>query len=370
MTKKWIPAFLLGITMVVPFCILLRAQQPNKPSSAAKTTPRAITNLDVIKMVQAGLSESIVINTIQSRKSKFDVSPDGLIALHKGGVTQGEMDSIMAVANGTAPAASQPSSSTYAAAPPTPAAAPATPALASTKSRLPVVTVVQNGSTQEIALEKTQLAQTKTKPSSMKSLASDSVLTQAMTSEVSSAAAMAATHAGSPIGGTSVQQGAAIFSGLMAHRKPMVTYVWGVQNPASTNVLQTATPTFNIDFSNAPGVNPDEFEPAVVRLTPAQNTCRLVGATQGKDDASTTPAADWQLYSSFMEERVTVNSRKVAKGQYQLSPSLALLPGEYALVLRPVSKSKKFSGGEVARAQGDGLMFDAAWSFQISNDAQ
>jgi hypothetical protein len=46
------------------------------------------------------------------------------------------------------------------------------------------------------------------------------------------------------------------------------------------------------------------------------------------------------------------------------------VPGEYGIVLRPVSKGKKFSGGDVARAQGDGLMFDAIWTFQISEDAE
>jgi hypothetical protein len=40
------------------------------------------------------------------------------------------------------------------------------------------------------------------------------------------------------------------------------------------------------------------------------------------------------------------------------------------VVLRPVTKDKKFSGGDVGRAQGDGLMFDAAWTFQISDDAE
>jgi hypothetical protein len=47
-----------------------------------------------------------------------------------------------------------------------------------------------------------------------------------------------------------------------------------------------------------------------------------------------------------------------------------LMPGEYAVVLRPVSKSKRFSGGDVARGQGDGLMFDSAWSFEVSTDAE
>jgi hypothetical protein len=39
-------------------------------------------------------------------------------------------------------------------------------------------------------------------------------------------------------------------------------------------------------------------------------------------------------------------------------------------LLRPISKDKKFSGGDVARAQGDGLMFDAIWTFQISDTAE
>jgi len=47
-----------------------------------------------------------------------------------------------------------------------------------------------------------------------------------------------------------------------------------------------------------------------------------------------------------------------------------LAAGEYGVVLRPVSKSKNFSGGDVLRAQGDGLMFDAVWTFQIPEDAQ
>jgi hypothetical protein len=149
-----------------------------------------------------------------------------------------------------------------------------------------------------------------------------------------------------------------------------VTYVWGVPNPASTNVLQTSSPSFSVDFSNMTGIDLGDFEPTIVKLTPAQSSCRIVGATQGKEDASSSPAADWQVYSSFLEERVAVSTQKMNQGQFKISPASSLMPGEYAVVLRPVSKAKKFSGGDVARGQGDGLMFDSAWSFQVANDAQ
>jgi len=238
------------------------------------------------------------------------------------------------------------------------------------KSRMPKLYVMQGGALQELPLEKTQLAETKTKPSSMKSLAADSAVTQAMQAGINTATWSAATHMNSGVGGSAVQQAGGIFSGIMSHRTPTVTYVWGVPNPASANVLETVSPIFSLDFSRAIGVNADDYEPTIVKLTPAQNTCRIVGATQGKADVRSSPAADWQIYSHFLEERVATRAEKLGPGKYKVSAASELQPGEYAVVLRPVAKDKKFSGGDVARAQGDGLMFDAIWTFQISDSAE
>ncbi|MGH9730356.1 MAG: hypothetical protein ACRD4A_01550, partial [Candidatus Acidiferrales bacterium] len=148
------------------------------------------------------------------------------------------------------------------------------------------------------------------------------------------------------------------------------TYVWGVPGPASANVLQTTTPKFSVNFASAPGVNPSDFAPEIVRLTPAQNTCRLVGATRGKEDARSNDAADWEIYSGFVEDRVAANMQKKGEGQYEISPQSPLYPGEYAVVLRPVSKNEKLSGGDVARGQGPGMMFDTVWTFQVGENAQ
>jgi hypothetical protein len=65
-----------------------------------------------------------------------------------------------------------------------------------------------------------------------------------------------------------------------------------------------------------------------------------------------------------------VTLQKTNAGEYEMSPQSALLPGEYAVVLRPISKNEKVSGGDVARGQGPGLMFDTLWSFRVSDDAQ
>jgi len=326
-------------------------------SSAAQEAQRPLNNTDIINMVKSKLPESVVVQTIQSNSGKYDTSTSALITLHKAGVTENEMNAMISASGKGAPASATPA---------TPNVSQSTPAAAS-KSRMPKAYLTQGSNTQELRMEKTQLAETKTKPSSMKSLAGDSVVTQAMQSGVNQAAMSTAVHMNSGIGGQSVEQAGSIFSSVLTHRQPKTTYVWGVPGPASSNVLQNASPSFTVDFSNVLGVKPDDYAPAIVKLTPAQNTCRIVGATQGKADARSSPAADWQIYSSFLEERVTAQAQKLATGKYKITPTSELASGEYGVVLRPISKTKSYSGGDVARGQGDGLMFDAIWTFQIGD---
>lgn len=314
---------------------------------------KPLSNTDVVKMVKGGLPESVIISSIQSSPAKYDISPDALLALQKDGVTAKEMDAMIAESK-KAPSATETAAS----------AAPAS------TGHLPHVIANAGKSAVNLPLEKTSLAQTKTKPSSMTSLAGDSALNQAMRAGVNTAAWDTAGHMSSGVGGVSVLEGGSVLQGMMARRKPMVTYVWGVSNTASKNTLQTTSPSFSVDFSNMMGVNPADFEPSIVKLTPAQNSYRIVGATQGKEDAQSNNAADWEIYSSFLEDKVAVKSERLKPGTYKVSPASPLLPGEYAIVLRPVTKSKKFSGGDVARAQGDGFMFDAVWSFQIADNAE
>ncbi len=335
--------------------------------SLAQQAPKPLTNDGVIKMVQAGLSESVILAAIQSSPARYDVSTDGLIKLKKAGVTADEMKAIIAAqqAVGTGgTAGSPPEKATSGLVTATP---PATP---DSRWAMPSVYVLTMRSAQELPREKTQLAETKTKPHSLASLAQDSAITQGIQAGVNDVAWDAAAYTHSGIGGSALTQAGSIFGGMMGRRQPTVTYVWGVPGPASANVLKTSTPKLEARFEKAPGVNPEEFAPEIVKLTPAQNTCRLIGATQGKEDARSDNAADWEIYSNFVEDRVAVKLEKISSGDYNLSPEMPLLPGEYAVVLRPIAKDKKFSGGDVARGQGSGLIFNAVWTFQVAESAQ
>src|SRR5215469_4474614 len=57
---------------------------------------QALTNETVIKMVKSGLSDDIIITTINSSAGNYDVSANGLIALKSGGVSDKVISAMMA----------------------------------------------------------------------------------------------------------------------------------------------------------------------------------------------------------------------------------------------------------------------------------
>ena len=69
---------------------------------AANSAP--MTNDDVIKMVRGGLGESTVIQAIDGSAPAFDTSPDGLIRLKQGGVSDTVIQRILAKGSAAAPA--------------------------------------------------------------------------------------------------------------------------------------------------------------------------------------------------------------------------------------------------------------------------
>lgn len=56
--------------------------QANRQASA-----RAVTDYDLLRLTQAGVGDDLIINTMRSRGTRLDLSPDGLIALRDGGVS-------------------------------------------------------------------------------------------------------------------------------------------------------------------------------------------------------------------------------------------------------------------------------------------
>lgn len=68
-----------------------------------------LTNQDVIKMVKAGLSPEIVIQTIKAGERNFDLSADGLVVLKGEGVPEAVIQAMLAPPENTGSRPSQPS---------------------------------------------------------------------------------------------------------------------------------------------------------------------------------------------------------------------------------------------------------------------
>src|SRR5271157_773801 len=90
--------------MFLAICPLLVAQQ-------------ALNNDSVIKLVKAGLSEDLIVTTINAAPGSYDTSAEGIIALKTAGASDKVVAAIVTKANAPAPVAAPP------AVPPAPVAA-------------------------------------------------------------------------------------------------------------------------------------------------------------------------------------------------------------------------------------------------------
>lgn len=320
----------------------------------AQPKKSALANAAVNSMVKSGMSDSVIVSVIQSSETQFDVSAGALAELKKAGVSQKVMDAMMAAESRKRAAAPS-----LAGAPKSARAIPGAPL------QQPYVQLLQEKVRQNISAERAQIASAKTKNQDLNSLAAEGIVFQALQGLAAEAATQAAARSGSSAAGSWGGAASGLAGGLFKKRPPTVTYVWGLAGGSSSNVLTTNTPKFELAYDAVAGVKAQEYAPVLVKLVPAKNDFRLVGAAKGKEDAAQSATPDWELYSSFVEEKIPATLNQSAPGRFELAPAAALPPGEYALVLRPVARNKKFSGTDLSNSQGEGLLFNSVWTFSV-----
>lgn len=69
-----------------------------------RAVQQAVTNMDLITMAQAGLSDPVIVNSVQTRGGQFDLSPGAIIELKNRGVSDNVILSIQSL-NNTRPVA-------------------------------------------------------------------------------------------------------------------------------------------------------------------------------------------------------------------------------------------------------------------------
>jgi hypothetical protein len=137
---------------------------------------------------------------------------------------------------------------------------------------------------------------------------------------------------------------------------PKITYAWGLPGAHSGRALPAPEPAFELVYKDIPGIDPDAFEPALVRLILTRDNYRLVGATRQEMRMQMGAASEPPEWVS--EDRVPARLQKSERGAYTLLVETSLPPGEYAVVLRPVKHYKAQPSGFGSADQLNSTVWD------------
>lgn len=363
---------------------------PSAGNAAAPEPPvdgAGIGNRDIVEMVEAQFSEATIRAAIAANAASFDVSPQALVALKQAGVPEQVIEAMLVAeaAKKGAASASAPAADVATAVAGDPPGVPATPelppetiaaltqvveqltapaapaqsgdteptldapvALASRDDQSPRAWVAAGSKKVELVPAMAQVAVTDTKGSGPTALNTLQDLAGTAMSFASPAFELA----------TGIRS-------LFKSDDPKTTAVWALLGASSARNLGKGS-VFEIEFADIPGVNPDDFKPAIVQLVPTRDNYRIVGAAKTKlSEAEGVPTGP------VIEESVAAKLTQLERGRYRVSLHSAVPPGEYALVLRPVPKKGRRRNepetlGDLMGETG-GDIFYMTWDFSIGS---
>lgn len=301
-------------------------------------SPAAMKNDDVIQMVGSGLSDDAVIDLIQSSSTEFDLSTKGLAALKKAKVTPKVVAAMKSAEAARQSAAKADTASPAPISPLAPGASKAAalppcqpvPAQAVASQPAPNVSFLAGRNTLPLPGTLTQIAQANASMTGPSGIGPNAQSLQKL--------------ATSNLNFASFSSKALMFVPQVAVASKLIGAIHHASKPAGSTVAMalpgahasSAAPgsSFLVDvqYGNVTGLNPDEYQPALVQLTPSANNFRLVGARQVVPQANGTTQQ-----SAITEKRIEVKASQLDRGHVTLEPAAPLAPGEYAVVMRPVA---------------------------------
>jgi hypothetical protein len=350
-------------------------EPPIAVDSAAEALPSGgIGNSDVLEMVAAEFSDSTIVAVIEVNPTEFDLSPRSLVSLKEAGVSERVIEAMLAAEAAKAAAAEQHE--------PTPAeVAEAAAAAQAAQEYARLTEMIEQLAAQQEAAAAARVPEppaSRADPSPRVWLVGPADRT-AIAPTIAQVAVTGASRRGSErfktlqgLAGHALAfanpavSGIATTLGSLFRPDEDRTAVWALAGPTSSRVLG-AQPEFEIDYAHIPGVDPDRYQPAMVQLVPTNDNYRLVAAAE--TDGTNAGALP---NGPVIEEKVATESTKLGRGQYRVKPRAALGPGEYALVLRPVTESKRSrrrndeaSLGELLGGSTSQVLY-VTWEFSVA----
>ena len=353
----------------------------------AQQAGHTLNNNDIIKMTHDGFDEAVIVALVESNPTDFDVSIDGLNALKSANVSGKVMEAMLKAEakkrQETAPVpATQPASLAPSIPAPTMVPNPAMSAMGGGNmqqmmamamsmggggmgmgggmldtSQLPPLTLITDVTRLQVKPSITQIANTQTKGDGMPGAGSQATgMLMGLGRQALSFGAIG--------GGIFAGPGASMAMGMMGglghhHGPPKVTYVWALPGQQSATTVASNKPRFEMSFGNLLGIDPDAYEPQLIKLVKSKDNWRLVGATKTAMGQMGTEA-----YEKVTEARVAVKSQRTGRGEVQLEPKQLLEPGEYAIVLRAIHPGKRAEGSLGGGAETS--IFFSVWDFSVN----
>jgi hypothetical protein len=340
-------ALLLCVTVVAGYVSLSLAPAVAAQAPIAKQDKRPLTNADVIRMVKSGLAEGVVISAIDANDSSFDVSADALIALKNVGISQNIITAMLASESRRRTGLPQPQT-----------AGPVIPGQTAPQEASLRAFLIQGGERLPLLLNTTaRPALVKSNENDLKSIAANQAIGTAIITGSMQAGVAVASATGSLSSLGMIGAAGSIVGGRFFRKKPTHTVVFAVAGHAGQTTVYSTQPTFEVVYRDIPGVNPDDYEPALVRLLPTSDNYRIFSAIKLKEGKQVTPRP--------LVEQVQAQVQKIDRGHAQVTAAHPLEAGEYGLLLLP-AENRASGQNSASFTQSEESISLLVWDFSIT----
>ena len=316
------------------------------PQAFLAQSKAPLSDDDVIQMVSDGFPDEVVIGSIAANEVNFDASLSSLLTLKKANISDKVIEAMLS-------AEAKKRSDTHAA-----TATQQVPAnffnmsalgakgvptrrspISEASAQLPKVTLLIGDQRLPMQPSSTEIANSKGKGGSK----AGSVF-----KGFGKGMIMATQMAGAPVPTFGGRGGA----------MPGAAYTWALPGRNSQSVLPTAMPSFELEFSDIVGIDPDAYEPVVVKLIQTRDNWRLVETSKDRFDKHGNDTR-----STKTEGQTPIKVTSLERGHLLITPIAELMSGEYGLVLHPKKNHKELAGVSEPNVES---LFTSVWDFSIS----
>ena len=374
---------ILSLALMIAFTLATIAQSKHP-----------LTNDDVVKLARDGFGDDVIVAMIEANDTAFDVSIGALTALKDAGISSPVMQAMLKAESKKRQAAPAPTAQTQTASSPVLNPSQSMVGMGGNASMQQMMTMAMSmgrggagamGAGMGGMLDTSQLPPLNLLIGDARSVVKPSIAQIASTQTKGDDMPGAGSQATSMLMGLGRQAlsfgavGGSMFAGPAAgmalgmmgsmgamghhHGPPKVTYVWALPGPQSSFTIANNNPRFEMSYGNLLGIDPDAYEPQLIKLVESKDNWRLVGATK-----TTMGQMGTEAYEKVTEARMAITSQRLARGQVQFAPKKPLQPGEYAIVLRAIHPGKRAEGSLGGGAETS--IFFSVWDFSVSNEAQ